>query len=119
MTHEEVLAAYANAWNTDDDNQRRALLERAWADDGELVDPTGRFDGREAVMQLIIDTRSQVGNLQVSATTGYDRHHNWVRFGWRIAADGSTISEGIDAVELADDGRIKRIVGFEGPFPEL
>ena len=49
------LRAFIDAWRTDDERQRRKLLEAAWADDGELVDPTGRFDGREAVTQLIRD----------------------------------------------------------------
>ena len=119
MTSEEVLRAYLDAWNTDDERERRKLLEAAWADDGELVDPTGRFDGREAVMQLISDLRSQLGNIKVEMTTGLDGHHEWVRFGWRAVAEDGTTIDGIDAVEFAEDGRIKRIVGFVGPFPEL
>jgi hypothetical protein len=41
MTSEAVLRAYGDAWNTDDEDERRKLIESAWADDGEYVDPTG------------------------------------------------------------------------------
>jgi hypothetical protein len=120
MTSEAVLRPYGDAWNTDDEDERRKLLEAAWADDGEYVDPTGHFDGRDAIMQLISDVRSQLGNIQVLATTGFDVHHDWARFGWRfVAEDGTTLFDGIDAVQFGEDGRIKRMVGFVGPFPEL
>jgi hypothetical protein len=71
-------------------------------------------------MQLISDVRSQLGNIQVLATTGFDVHHDWARFGWRfVAEDGTTLFDGIDVVQFGEDGRIKRMVGFVGPFPEL
>jgi hypothetical protein len=120
MTSEEVPRSYCDAWNTDDEDERRRLLEVAWADDGEYVDPAGRFDGRDAVMKMIGGLRAQLGNSQVLATMGFDVHHDWARFGWRVVAeDGKTLLDGIDAVEFAEDGRIKRLVGFVGPLPEL
>ena len=120
MTPDEVIATYGEAWNVDDEAERRKLLEASWADDGEYCDPTGRADGRDALVAMISGARSQFGNFQIEQTTGVDTHNDWARFGWRMdAEDGTTMIEGFDAVQFADDGRIRRIVGFFGPFPEL
>jgi hypothetical protein len=73
-----IVLFYAAAWDARDEGERRALLERAGADDAVCSDPTARLEGREALMAL----------------------------------------DGMDFGELGDDpGRLKRIVGFFGPFP--
>jgi hypothetical protein len=40
-----IGASYAAAWDAHDEGERRALLERAWADDGVYCDPTARIVG--------------------------------------------------------------------------
>lgn len=120
MTTAEAIATYGEAWNVDDEGERRKLLEESWADDGVYCDPTGRADGREALVAMISGARQQFGNFRIEQTTGVDEHNGWARFGWRMdAEDGSTMIEGFDVVEMASDGRISRIVGFFGPFPDL
>ena len=43
-----------------------------------------------------------------------------LRFTWKaVSADGKTVIEGIDFVELAGDGKLKKIVGFFGPIKPL
>jgi len=40
-------------------------------------------------------------------------HHHFARFGWkRVLADGMSLPEGVDFVEVGPDGRMSRIVGF-------
>jgi hypothetical protein len=41
------------------------------------------------------------------------------RFAWVMRNGDDVALEGIDFGELDPDGRIKRIVGFFGPFPPL
>jgi len=82
--------------------------------------PEEQVSGTGLATLLSGSVRSQLGNIQAVATTGYDVHDDWARFGWRIVAeDGTTLFDGIDAVQFGEDGRIKRMVGFVGPFPEL
>ena len=66
------VAAYIDAWNTPDDARRRALLERAWADDGTYTDPTARVAGRAAL-------HAHIGGFQriflALLIAGLDRHN--------------------------------------------
>ena len=70
--------------------------------------------------KFFIPHTSSSGLKQAPTSSGVDEHHGRLRFTWRMeGADGSTIIEGIDFGELADDGRLQRSVGFFGPRPDL
>lgn len=113
------VAAYIDAWNTPDDARRRALLERAWADDGTYTDPTARVAGRAALHAHIGGFAHRFPSARFLLTSAVDTHHDLLRFGWRlIGQDGATLLDGVDFGELASDGRLRRIVGFFGPLPE-
>jgi len=114
----ETVQAYFDAWNEPDQAKRRQLLDKAWADDGLYVDPVSEGRGRDALNQIIAGFHSQSPGARVEVTSGIDQHHNQIRFAWSfITPDGKTQIEGIDAGELAPDGRIARIVGFWGTPP--
>jgi len=59
MSMDEVLESYDRAWNEPDDHERRRLLEAALTDRAELVDPRGRFQGREAIEERISGFRDR------------------------------------------------------------
>ena len=119
-TAQEIVDAYGAAWNEPDEAKRRALLERAWADDGAYTDPQSNVAGREALIALIGGMHSQMPGARIEATSGVDVHHDKLRFAWKFASgDGSMMIDGIDFGELADDGRLKTIVGFWGEPPAL
>ena len=114
----EIVTAYGESWNQSDESGRRKLLEEAWADDGIYSDPTALVEGREALIAHIGGFHEAFPGARIDATTGVDEHHGWLRFGWVMRdATGATVTEGFDVGELADDGRLRRIVGFFGPFP--
>jgi hypothetical protein len=49
-----------------------------------------------------------------------DEHHGHFRFAWElVASDGSVAIAGLDAGELAENGRIARITGFFGDPPTV
>jgi hypothetical protein len=115
---EEVVALYASAWSAPDAAERRCALERAWADAGVYADPTARVEGRDALVEHIGGFHAQMPGARIVLTSGVDAHHDAVRFTWALrAADGTTVTEGIDFGELAADGRLRRITGFFGPPP--
>ena len=121
LSAEEAVEAYASAWNVADAAERRALLEKAWTDDGVYTDPTAEVKGREALLQHIAGFQAQGNGAKILRTSKVDSHHGTrLRFSWKmVSADGQTMAEGIDYGELAEDGRLKLIVGFFGPFAPL
>jgi SnoaL-like domain len=116
----EVVTAYGAAWNETDEAARRKLLDHAWADDGVYCDPTAIVNGRDALVAHIAGFHQQFPGARIDQASGVDAHDGWLRFAWTmLAADGATIMDGFDVGELGPDRRLRRIVGFFGPFPPL
>jgi hypothetical protein len=118
---DDVLAAYESAWNEPDHAARADLLARSLSDDAELVEPTrGRFTGRDVINQRISEYSDRFPGARLTLTSGVDEHNGFARFSWVIhAADGSLVLEGIDVVERGDDNRLRRMVMFFGPLPQV
>jgi hypothetical protein len=57
-------------------------------------------------------------DARIPATSRPDGHHAMLRFTWRLIRGDGTVNDGVDFGELDGHGRIKRIVGFFGPFPQ-
>jgi hypothetical protein len=119
MSMDEVLESYDRAWNEPDDHERRRLLKTALTDSAELVDPRGRFQGRDAIAERICGFRDRFPGARVDITSGVDEHNGFARYDWKIfGPDGAMILDGIDVCERADDGRLRRIVMFFGSLPK-
>jgi hypothetical protein len=115
----ELIATYGESWNEPDEAARRKLLEAAWCDDGTYTDPTAHVSGRDELLTHIAGMRQAFPDARIEPTSGVEEHHGWFRFAWKMLdATGATAMEGFDVGSLGDDGRIGRIVGFFGPFPE-
>src|SRR5580704_5666747 len=115
-----VVTTYGSAWNEPDEAARRQLLESAWADHGTYCDPTANVEGREALVAHIGAFQVAMPGHTIDVVTAADEHDGHLRFGWVMhSTDGSSVLEGMDYGHLADDGRLERIVGFFGPFPNL
>ncbi len=109
----EILQAYLSTWTERDAAIRRQLLEKSWTDDGTYTDPTIHVPGREALLEVLAGFVQQFPDYQFVLTSEIEEHHHLLRFFWRLVRpDGSTGLEGMDFAELAEDGRLKRIVGF-------
>ncbi len=119
MEPAEAVAAYGAAWNESNEGARRALLAQSWSDGGVYMDPTGRADGRDALVAHIGGFQTMMPGHTIEMTSGVDVHGNVFRFAWTMRNGNEAVLEGMDFGELADDGRIDRIVGFFGPFPPL
>lgn len=116
---DNVLEAYDAAWNQSDAADRARLLARALSDDGELVDPSGRYQGRQAVHDRIAGFNDRFPGARVTITSGIDEHHGFARYAWTVnTADGEAILEGVDIVERAEDSRLRRVVMFFGRLPQ-
>lgn len=115
---QEIVAAYCEAWNVGAPDERRALLEKSWADAGTYADPRTNLTGRDALFDHISRVQSARPGARIVMTSGLDLHHDLLRFAWKLVdLQGATVIEGIDFGELATDGRLRKIVGFFGPLP--
>jgi SnoaL-like protein len=116
---EETIGAFDRAWNETDGEERLRLIEGALTEEAELVDPrAGLFQGRDAVAERLEGFQSRFPGARVDVSSEIDAHHGFARYAWTMrASDGSTILNGFDFIELADDGRIRRVVMFFGDLP--
>jgi hypothetical protein len=105
-------------WNATDEEERHALAEQALTDDAVLQYPTFGARGRDEVIASGERYRRETPGFRIVMTSGVEQHHGWVRVAWRmVLADGSTAAEGQSAGELAQDGRLRRVIGFRNPLP--
>jgi hypothetical protein len=115
------LQKYFRAWGEPDVETRKSLLSSAWAEKGTYTDPTAHVDGRDALVKHIGEflTNPQFKGATIVQTSGIDFHHQSFRFEWAMNdSSGGTMVTGMDYGEFDNDGKITRIVGFFGPFPE-
>ena len=118
MTLTEILDIYNAAWNETDAETRRAHLEEAFVDDGVYCDPMVHAVGPAAISDYIGQAFVGFGAFSIERTSGLDEHHGYVRFTWHmVSPSGEALVDGFDVVRLADDGRLREVIGFFGPFP--
>ena len=112
-----IIRMYDQSWNEAGADERRRLLEAALTDDCELVEPRGRFVGREAIVERITGFADRFPGAKVQFTTGVDEHNGFARYGWKIVdRDGSPLLEGLDVVTRGAGGRLAQVVMFFGPL---
>jgi len=123
---EEVVLAYIEAWSSPDEAVRRELLDMSLADDASYTDPAYEVRGREEIATHIgrslsgeaYDGAGAGGRIPISS--GADQHHGMIRFAWVLVDPQDVpVLEGMDVVELTDDGRLQRITGFFGALPPI
>jgi hypothetical protein len=115
---QDIVDAFGEAWNERDRGKRRQLLEKAWADDGALVDSERTVVGRDALMDLIEDFQEEQPWARMEFTSKPEEHYGSLRITWALVrTDGTRVEEGVDFGELAEDGRLRKIVSFFGLLP--
>ena len=114
-----VIDAHLRAYCEPDATARAALVAEAWDAGGVLVDPPFDGAGHDGIAAMADAVLAHYPAHRFERTTEVDAHHAFARYGWALVApDGTTAVTGTDVVELADDGRIARVVGLlGGPLP--
>ncbi|WP_375229174.1 nuclear transport factor 2 family protein [Roseobacter sp. S98] len=116
MSTEALIEIYVKAWQADDPDVRRELLEKCWRQDGRYQDPGADVPGRAALVAHIGSVPAQFPGGRVELTSGISTHHDAFYFAWRLVLpDGAVIAEGVDFGTLGPDGLIASICGFFGP----
>ncbi len=115
---ETLVDTYLAAWNETDPTRRAALVERAWATDGRLIDPPLTAEGHAGISDMAAALHAQFPGHVFRRASGIDTHHEQLRFAWELVApDGTVALAGVDVGELAADGRLARVTGFFGDLP--
>ncbi len=116
---QETVQKYIAAWSEQGEAMRRRLLKQAWTDDGELIMPETSIKGREALVKHIGRFQRETEGARLVVISAVEVHHGLVRYCWELTnASGAMALDGVDFGELANDGRLRRIVTFYGLRPE-
>lgn len=114
---ERIVVTYCEAWSVSDRGRRDLLLRQSVVDDVLYLDPTVEVAGVSALGAHIGSVVARYPGARITITSALDIHHRFLRFAWqKTLADGSSLPEGVDVCEVADDGRLQKIVGFFGPL---
>ena len=115
-----TIDTYLSAWNEEDVTRRAKLIDQAWTDDGQLVDPPMAGTGPAEISAIADALHGQFPQHSFRRSTAIDAHHQYLRFGWELVGpDGAVALAGLDVAELAADGRLRRVTGFFGPLTPI
>jgi hypothetical protein len=105
-------------WNAADEEQRRELADKALTEDTVLLYPIFEARGRGEAVATGERFQQDMPGVQIVMRSGVEHHHGWVRVAWcMVHADGSAGPDGQSIGELADDGRLRKVIGFRNPLP--
>lgn len=110
-----TVDTHLRAYCEPDPDRRADLLAAAWAPTGTLIDPPFDGEGLDAIAAMVDVVLTHYAGHTFRRTTDVDAHHTFGRYGWELVGpDGAVAVTGTDIVEIDDDGRLTRIVGFFG-----
>ncbi|MEU1311530.1 nuclear transport factor 2 family protein [Streptomyces cinnamoneus] len=114
-----AVTRYFEAWNAVDAESRAKAVALAWSEDGAYTDPLADVRGHEQVAAVIGAAREQFAGFEFRWDGVVDGHHDTARFSWELVsvADGSAPVAGFDVITLAEDGRIRTVLGFLDRVP--
>ena len=110
----DTVRSFIQAWNTDDDDERLRLLRSICTPDARFSDPTA-FHPNPASLSAAIGAFRRAFPRATVAAGPPDAHHDSLRFRWETHwNDGREPLYGDDIATLDADGRIMRLVSFNG-----
>jgi hypothetical protein len=110
-----VVDDYLAAWNARDADERRALVERAFAPDATYVDAHRSGAGHAALDAMIATAQQEMPGHSVQPIADVDTHHDRVRFSWTLVGPDGPVAIGRDFAILGADGRLSDVTGFVDP----
>lgn len=112
-----TAARYIAVWNETDAGARRKLIEETWVADGAYVDPMAELAGYDQIDAGIAGVQEAFAGL-VFTLGPVDAHHDIARFTWNLGPEGAEpVVVGFDVITMAEDGRIKNVLGFLDKVP--
>ena len=115
-----ALKPYLDAFVEQDSARRLVLLEQGLIPNAEIWGPKRVFTGYAEVSEKIAGFHENWPNCRLVLASGIVCFNNAGHFANAIVdSHGSVLTSGYSVVELAQDGRISRVLAFWGPQPPL
>lgn len=115
-----VLKPYFQAFAEREKAKRLQLLRAAMTPDAEILGPKRIFAGYEQISEKIEGFHQNWPECRLDLDTGLNIFLSTARIGCAIiGADAKVCTRGEAVIELASDGRIKRVLPFWEPLPPL
>ncbi|MFE3451097.1 nuclear transport factor 2 family protein [Nonomuraea sp. NPDC059194] len=113
-----IVERYLAAWNETDAEARAKAVAELWTEDATYTDPLADVAGHEGIAAVIAGAQEMFPGLVFTPGELHDAHHDLVRFTWHLGpAGGEALVVGFDVVRLAEDGRIRQVLGFLDNVP--
>jgi hypothetical protein len=115
----EAVVRYLAAWNERDAHRRLELVAKAWTEDGSYVDRVRQGHGHNEIDAMIATAQAHFPGYQLHLASGIETHHEYVRFSWIAGGtnEAPLYIKGTDVAVLAEDGRMRSVVGFVDAAP--
>jgi hypothetical protein len=115
----EIVVRYLSAWNEQDATRRRDLVAKTWSEDGTYVDGARQGAGHGGIDAMIAKAQETHLGYRLALASGIETHHQYVRFSWVAGgtAEAPLYIKGTDIGIIADDGRLKSVIGFVDAAP--
>lgn len=115
----ESVVRYLKAWSEPDAKRRRDLVAQAFTEDGSYIDRVREGHGHDSIDAMIAKAQSHFPGYSLHLASGVEAHHDYVRFSWVAggSADAPLYIKGTDFAVVADDGRLRSVVGFTDAAP--
>jgi hypothetical protein len=112
----QLVDTYILAWNEGVPERRRALVAEAFTDDATDLDPLMSGGSADEIAAMIGAAQQQFPGHRFVLAGAPDAHHDQVRFTWHLepveGGDGTPAAIGHDFATVAEDGRLRAVVGF-------
>ncbi|GAA4531071.1 MULTISPECIES: nuclear transport factor 2 family protein [Nonomuraea] len=113
-----LVERYVAAWNETDPAARAKAVAGVWTEDATYTDPLADVAGHAGIAAVIEGAQGMFPGLVFTPGELYDAHHGIARFTWHLGPEGGEpVATGFDVVELAEDGRISKVLGFLDKVP--
>ena len=115
-----ALVPYNEAFAEADRDRRLALLTRSMLPNAEIWGPKRVFAGYEQISEKIEGFQKNWPQCRLALTSGLNVFQNAARVATAIIGPhGEIRASGEAIIELADDGRIQRVIPFWEALPPL
>jgi hypothetical protein len=118
MDLERLVERFSEAWNTEDPERRRGLVEETCAENIEVTSPYGERRGIAKQLEEIAEVRSKFPHLRCTSKV-LAHHHGWVLDSWTTEfGESRPPLHGIDISQLDETGRVVKVISFSPIPPE-
>ena len=112
--YEQSLIKMMAVWNTEDADEKLALVDEAFEHNVHFVDPNHNIIGKEAFLAMVEQVQGQVPGAYYARNSDIQIQNNFCRYHWKIDLDGKRLMNGYDVTEVNDAGKIVKVIGFFG-----